>query len=130
MSTKKIKTVLIVEDETPLSSILRDKLTHEGFFTIQARNGEEAIATALRECPDLILLDILIPKVDGMTVLKEIRANDGWGKNVPVIILTNLTSNDEQRMRDITEAVPTYYLRKVDQKLEDIVEKIRKVLGE
>ena len=123
------KTILIVEDEVSLLNALRDKLTHEGFSALEAKNGEEGLEVALREHPDLILLDIIMPKMDGMTMLRKLRNENEWGKSIPVIILTNLTSADEARNRDITELEPSYYLVKADWKLEDVVSKIKERLG-
>lgn len=128
--TKIEKKILIVEDEASLRGALRDKLSLEGFTALEAKNGEEGLAVALRERPDLILLDIVMPKMDGMTMLKKLRAENEWGKSAPVIILTNLTSDNEQRNRDITETEPSYYFVKTDWTLEDILTKIRELLGE
>lgn len=123
------KTILIVEDETALRNALRDKLAREDFVVLEAKNGEEGLVIALREHPDLILLDIIMPVMDGMAMLKKLRIENEWGKTVPVIILTNLTSDNEQRMRDVTETEPTYYLVKTDWKIEDVVEKIKDRMG-
>lgn len=127
-NTKKV--ILIVEDDTPLRNALRDKLTREGFVILESKNGEEGLAVALREHPDLILLDIIMPVMDGMTMLKKLRVEDEWGKTVPVIILTNLTSDSNQRVRDVFETEPAYYLVKSDWKIEDLVAKVRERLGE
>lgn len=124
------KIILIVEDETSLRNALRDKLTREGFTILEAKNGEKGMEVALRERPDLILLDLIMPKMDGMTMLRKLRAENKWGKHVPVIILTNLTSADEQRNRDITELEPSYYFVKADLTLEDVVAKVRERLEE
>lgn len=124
---RKILIVEIVEDDTPLRHALHDKFEREGFATLEAKNGKEGLRIALQDHPDLILLDLLMPKMDGMTMLRMLRENS-WGKTVPVVILTNLTSDDEQRMRDITETEPTYYLVKTDWKIEDVVEKVREAL--
>ena len=123
------KKILIVEDERSLSQALVNKLTLEGFATLIAKNGEEGLDVALREHPDMILLDIVMPVMDGMTMLKKLRRESEWGKTAKVIILTNLTSADEQRNRDITETEPHYYLVKTDWTIEDIVTKIREDLG-
>src|SRR3989338_6361272 len=123
------KTILIVEDEVSLLNALRDKLTHEGFSALEAKNGEEGLEVAFREHPDLIFVDIIMPKIDGMTMLRKLRNENEWGKSIPVIILTNLTSADEARNRDITELEPSYYLVKADWKLEDVVSKIKERLG-
>lgn len=128
--TKTNKKILIVEDELSLRNALSDKLLREGFEIVEAKNGEEGLEVALREHPDLILIDIIMPVMDGMTMLKKLRDEDEWGKTVPVIILTNLTSDNEERLRDITNAEPSYYLVKSDWKIEDVVAKIRERLGE
>lgn len=125
--TKIEKKILIVEDEASLRNALRDKLTREGFTVLEAKNGAEGIEVALREHPDLILLDIIMPILDGMAMLKRLRGND-WGKTAKVIMLTNLTNNEmvanaiQQRSYD--------YLVKSDWKIEDVVVKIREQLGE
>ena len=121
-------TLLIVEDEVSLRKALVDKFTHDGFMVHESVNGVVGLATALHEHPDIILLDIVMPRMDGMTMLKKLRETNEWGKHVPVIILTNLTSDDEARARDITELEPAYYLVKTDWKLEDLVAKVRERL--
>lgn len=121
------KKILIVEDEVSLLNALRDKLTREGFVTLEAKNGEEGLEIALRDHPDLILLDIVMPRMDGMTMLKKLREDD-WGKTVKVIMLTNLSD-----MENVSEAVAQgshEYLVKSDWKIEDVVEKVREKLGE
>lgn len=122
-------TILIIEDDAPMLNALHDKLTREGFSVLEARNGEEGLEVALRERPDLILLDIVMPKMDGMTVLKKLRRESEWGKTARIIILTNLSSDNEQRNQDITETEPAFYLVKTDWTLEDIVAKIRERLS-
>ncbi|MBI3589207.1 MAG: response regulator [Candidatus Liptonbacteria bacterium] len=124
------KTILIVEDEVPLLNALHEKLMRNGFITIEARNGEQGLEAAIREHPDLILLDIIMPKMDGMTMFKKLRNENEWGKSVPVIILTNLGSADEARNKDATELEPSHYLVKTDWTLEEVVTKIRERLEE
>ena len=67
------KTILIVDDEKPIVDILVYNLQKEGYNTLEANDGEEAINIAFEKKPDLILLDIMLPKVDGLTVCKKIR---------------------------------------------------------
>jgi len=83
------KTVLIVDDDLILAHALRDKLNRDEIDVIQAGDGEEGLQVAFEKHPDLILLDVVMPKVDGISVLKRLRGDD-WGKNVPIILLTNL----------------------------------------
>ncbi|MCR4322903.1 MAG: response regulator, partial [Candidatus Azambacteria bacterium] len=73
--TQTSHTVLIVEDEPSLSSALKDKFIREGFHTLVARNGEEGLKLAQENIPSIILLDIVMPKMDGVTVFKKLKEN-------------------------------------------------------
>lgn len=112
--------LLIVEDDLALLKALISKFTKEGFNIIEAKNGQEGLKLALNKKPDLILLDIVMPRMDGLSMLKELRQDD-WGKKVPVIILTNLSDVDY----DIKEHNVSDYLIKSDWNLQDIVKKVR-----
>ena len=120
------KKILIVDDETVLADLLSAKIGSEGFSVIVARDGEEGLEKALAERPDLILMDIIMPKMDGITVLKKLR-HDPWGKNAPVIILTNL--NTAEAVEDSIASGAYDYLVKIDYTLEDLVKIIKKRLG-
>lgn len=85
-----MKKILFVEDEPSLLHVMRDKLSAHDVVYTEAKNGEEGLDLALKEHPDLILLDIILPRMDGLTMLAELR-KDAWGKTVKVMILTNLT---------------------------------------
>ena len=124
------KTILIIEDELPQLKSLVDEFTDEGFRVLQAQNGEVGLALALREHPDIILLERVMPVMDGMTMLKKLREKNAWGRSVPVILLTNLSPDDEQRMKDITTTEPAYYLVKSRWTLRDVVEKVRERLSD
>ncbi len=78
------KKILIVDDEKAIVDILNHNLTREGYSTVQAFDGEQAINMAKAESPDLILLDVMLPKKDGFSVCKEIRQTS----NVPIIMVT------------------------------------------
>jgi two-component system response regulator VicR len=78
------KTILIVDDEKPIVDILVYNLEKEGYNTLEANDGLTAVDTALSKKPDLILLDIMLPKMDGLTVCKKIRSS----LNVPILMLT------------------------------------------
>ena len=121
------KIILIVEDEKNLREAIGDILKIKNFDTLEAKNGREGVELALLKHPDLILLDLIMPEMDGMTALKKIRA-DAWGANVPVIILTNLSANSEQLVEDMVAHKPMYYLVKSDWKLHDVVAKIEEIL--
>lgn len=78
------KTILVIDDEKPIVDILTYNLQKEGYSTLEANDGEEAIKIATEKKPDLILLDIMLPKVDGLTVCKKLRHT----LNVPILILS------------------------------------------
>jgi DNA-binding response OmpR family regulator len=121
------KTVLIIEDEIALLSAIHDKLAKAGFNVLEARNGEEGLASALAKHPDLILLDIVMPRMDGLTMLGKLR-EDPWGKEAKIIILTNLSDSAK-----VAEAITqgTYeYLVKSDWRIDDVLDQVRKLLKE
>lgn len=122
------KTVLVVEDEESLCEAIINTLHLENFETLKAKNGVDAVSIALAKHPDMILLDLIMPKMDGMTAFKKIRA-DAWGANVPVIILTNLSATSDQLVKEIFTVKPLYYLVKADWKIHDVVNKIKEELG-
>jgi len=120
--------VLVVEDDLPVLNALVDKLTREGLDVVQAKDGEDGLVIANNEHPDIILLDIIMAKMDGLAMMKKLRAENEWGKNVPVIILTNLSPDAEEIKKSIAEGEPALYLIKTDWSMGDVVEKIREVL--
>lgn len=123
----KKNTVLIVEDETDLRGLLKDKLQSEGFIVLEADNGQAGLATALSSHPDVILLDVIMPVMDGITMLKELR-QDSWGKNVVVIILSNL--GEAEKINEGLEKNVFGYLVKSNWEPDDVVNMIRNKLAE
>ena len=85
------KKVLVIEDDPMYRRILVDTLKKEDCTVIEADNGKKGLETALKEHPDLIVVDIMMPVMSGMEMVKELR-KDPWGKDVSMIILINLTS--------------------------------------
>ena len=124
--TDKKKIILVVEDEEPLQLVLRDVLKVEGYDVIEAKNGIEGLEMSLKEHPDLILLDILMPKMDGLEMLKNLRADD-WGRRVPVIVLTNLSDN-EDIAKAVAEDVFEYFV-KTDIRIDEVIARIREKIG-
>lgn len=122
----KPKTILVVEDEKNLRETMVDILHLKKFLYLEAKNGKEGVKVALSRHPDLILLDLIMPEMDGITALKQIR-KDSWGKKVPIIILTNLSTMPEQT-GDLETQKLTHYLIKSDWKLYDIIKKIEQML--
>ena len=122
METKRL---LIIEDDGVLRKALSDYLVAEGFDVSCAEDGEVGVDMALSETPDLVLLDIVLPKKDGYQVLKEIKANAKTNL-VPIVLLTNLGSiNDVEKALELGA---TTYLVKSDYRLEEITTKIKEIL--
>lgn len=120
------KKILIIENEPAARKVLADKLTREKFLVIQAGNGEEGLKLALSEHPDLILLDVFMPKMNGLEVINELH-KDVWGTQVPVIILSNL--NHDSAMLEEIKHTQYEYLVKTDLDLASLVRKINEKLG-
>jgi two-component system alkaline phosphatase synthesis response regulator PhoP len=117
--------VLIVEDEDFLIEALEDRFLVEGFAVLKAMDGKEGLQSALENKPDIILLDIVMPVMDGVTMLHLLREKEE-GKNIPVIFLTNLSSAESiyGPLSDMSSG----YLVKANWKLDDVVKKVKEVL--
>jgi CheY-like chemotaxis protein len=85
--------IMIVEDDSFVMDIYQTKLSQEGYEVLPAENGAEAIKKLEKEIPDLVLLDIIMPYVDGLQVLRKIKADEKL-KDIPVILLTNLSQKE------------------------------------
>lgn len=120
------KTVLIVEDDEDMLGILASSIADAGFQVLKAQDGEQGLQLALQHHPDLILLDLLLPKMPGLDVLDELRA-DPHSRQTPVIILSNLTENDAV-YRSVALNSSAYFL-KSDTPLEQIVAEVKSKLG-
>jgi len=118
--------ILIVEDEPVISKVYSED---NGFLVVTAMNGKDGLELALSEKPDLILLDILMPVMDGLTMMDKLRSINTYGKDVPIILLTNLSPDERKVTRALTKNEPTYYLVKSDWKLSAVVEKIKERLS-
>lgn len=116
------KTILVVDDEKLISKALTKKLSDEGFKVEVAFDGEQALQEANKTKPDLILLDIIMPKLDGISVLKTLKASDET-KNIPVIILSNLY--DDKKVEEVLNSGGTDYLVKVEHTLADIIARVK-----
>ena len=120
------KSILIVEDEPDLREALKTVFTYEGFTVHTAPDGEEGLKTAFAHKPDIMLLDVLMPKKDGVTVLKELRA-DTWGKGVKVIVLTAL--DDLEKVAEIISAGGDDYFVNSNITLSAIAQKVKEKLA-
>ncbi len=124
--TKKRK-ILVVDDEKALRNALKEKLVSEGYEVSEAKDGVAGLKKALAEHPDLILLDVMMPKMDGVEVMEKLQ-EDKWGKSAKVIMLTNVS--DPVRVAEATETgsnnMTVYdYMIKSDWKLEEVVERVK-----
>jgi two-component system, OmpR family, response regulator MprA len=121
-----IKKVLVVDDERDLREALKTALSYEGFDVDTAEDGVEAFRKVKDMQPDLVLLDILMPKQNGIDTLRALR-KESWGKDVPVIIMSVL--DDMGRLSDALEAGASEYLVKTEISLGTIVQKVKARLG-
>lgn len=122
-----MKKILFIEDESVLQKTFEKALRAEGYDIISALDGEGGLKLAQTQKPDLILLDLILPRLNGFEVLKKLK-EDPQTKEIPVIILTNL-----EGMSDIDKALElgaTTYLVKVNYSLEEVIKKIKKILGD
>ena len=127
MEEKNARKILLVEDDVTLAEMYQKKLSLEGFDVLVATSGGEGLQVAINNKPDLILLDIMLPGIDGMTVMKKLRDNP-WGREVPIIILTNLNA-DDAILKGVVEGHPAYYLMKSSTDPRNLAEKIKEVLN-
>lgn len=118
--------IVFVEDETTLQKMLSAALKEAGYDVITASDGEAGLAAVQAEKPDLVLLDLILPKMDGFTVLGEIKKDEATAR-IPVIVLTNLESAED--VGKVVALGATTYLVKANYDLPDIVAKVKEVLG-
>ena len=123
---KIMKKILFIEDEAALQKTLGDALAAEGFKVIAALDGEVGLRLAWSESPDLILLDLILPKIHGLDVLRKLKENPAT-RDLPIIILTNL--EEAKEVETALALGATTYLVKTSQELKDIIEKTKKILG-
>ncbi len=120
------KKVLIVEDEKILGDALESKFKHEGFITLRAFNGQEGLDQCNKEHPHFILLDLMMPVMDGKTMLRFLRENKDFA-TLPVIVLTNAGDLENIRQTQMYYGA-TDFLIKSDTNTDDLVERVKKLL--
>jgi CheY-like chemotaxis protein len=118
--------ILIIEDEIAFQKLIGDQLKKDGYVITSAEDGQKGLAMAKSQHPDLILLDLKLPEMDGLSVLSELREDD-WGKTAKVIVLTNLEP-DKDILAKVLENKPALYLVKSNIRLSELKEKILNVL--
>ena len=119
------KKVMIVEDDEHITKVYEIKFTKEGIRSIFARDGEEAITKILAEKPDLILLDLMVPKIDGFAVLEQIKLHPETSK-IPVIVLSNLGQKSDQDRA--LKLGANEFLVKVDCSIQEVINKVKEYL--
>ncbi|MFA6307177.1 MAG: response regulator [Patescibacteria group bacterium] len=125
MPKAKIK-ILLVEDDSFLLGMYATKFEMENFKVIMAEDGEKAVRLALKEAPDIILLDIILPKMNGFDVLRQLKADPATA-DIPVILLTNLSQKDE--IEQGLKIGAADYLIKAHFMPSEVVDKIKKMLN-
>ena len=121
-----MKKILLIEDEAALQKSLGDTLRNEGFEVLSALDGEIGERLAKAENPDLIILDLVLPKKDGLEVFKALK-DDKETQDIPVVILTN--QEKMENVEKVLEMGAKTYLVKANYTLQEIVEKINGVVG-
>lgn len=123
-TTKKI--ILVVEDEKPLAEAIAEYLGSIGYDVRNAYNGNEALKMLQTTTPDLVLLDIVLPEMNGIAILKAMQAESSSAKNVPVIVFSNLVGEKswiEQMGLRVVD-----YLVKANSSLAEVAVKVKRVL--
>lgn len=120
------KKVLIVEDDSSIRKVLAEELSKLKINIIEADNGETAVNFALNEKPDLIILDVIMPKMHGIDMLRELEKEE-WGRNVKVLLLTNFA--DDPRVIEAVKQERIDLLSKGETNLRNIVNTVKNKLG-
>lgn len=128
MEQKTHKRILVVEDDQALNMALVEKLKQANMVVDTAFNGEVGLSIALEKKPDLILLDLLMPVMDGYEFMQELR-KDSWGAQAKVIILTNFSMSEEKVAQTVLEKKPLSFLVKSSTKLKNLMEYVTEGLS-
>jgi two-component system alkaline phosphatase synthesis response regulator PhoP len=123
---KTTKKILIVEDDLNYLSVLQQAFGEEGFTVVSARDGAEGLALAQTENPDLIILDIMLPKMDGIEAAKKIKESN---IAVPIIFLTNLGDTNSINKAMESAKLDLEYIVKVDVHIDKIISRVKEKLG-
>jgi len=123
--TDSFKSILLVDDDLTLREMYMERLKAEGFTVEMAKDGEEALQKAADLHPNVILLDIMMPKINGLDVLKKLKGSDAT-KDIPVIVLTALIQ-DREKMESITRGADDYIV-KSEMMPGDVIDKVKNLL--
>ena len=119
------KKIVIVEDDKPIAQMYKIKFVHAGFTVFLAENGLVGLETIVKQKPDAVLLDLMMPEMDGEEMLMKLRAT-GWGKDMKVVILTNVS--EEEVAKKISKYNISGFIIKAQYTPAQVVEKISKIL--
>lgn len=119
--------ILLVDDDQLLTRMYQKKLENDGYIVATAENGVDALQKLIDFTPDLILLDVMMPQMNGLEALKRLKEN-AQTQNIPVIILTNLGASEEDIQRGL-ELGAVAYIVKASNRPAVVVEKIKEILG-
>lgn len=117
--------IAIIEDDAVISQMYRMKFETDGFDVQLANNGEKGVALVEHFSPDIILMDLQMPEMDGATALATIRKNE-WGKDIPVIILTNL--GEEEAPKSLKDLGIHSYIVKAELTPRQVVQRVKDAL--
>lgn len=118
--------IAIIEDDSAIHQMYRMKFESEGFDVQLASDGRTGVELVRKFHPDIVLLDMQMPEVDGLAALRQIRAED-WGKSVPVIILTNL--GEEESPKELKSLGISGYIVKADLTPRQVVARVKETLA-
>lgn len=118
--------ILLVEDDKILLEMYRDKFTHEGFEVFTAVDGQEGIEEMKLVKPNVVLLDLIMPKVTGFEFLKLVKVDPTLNK-IPILVLTNIFADAEDLVKNWGVK---YFLLKANYTPENIVDKVKQILGQ
>lgn len=121
------KKILIVEDDGLLAKLYAKEFESAGYQTFHAEDGEKALGIAINDHPDLIVLDIALPKMQGTEVMSRLR-QDPIGAKTPIIIITNLNI-DDRILQDVVKHKPAYCLTKSETSPGDLLSKIKTIFA-
>ena len=121
-----MKKIAIIEDDHSILEMYTLKFEVEDFEVVTALDGEAGLKLIEETKPDLILLDLMMPKMDGAHMLKELR-DKPWGKNIPVIILTNISGNEAPEI--LSELNVIDYIIKANSTPQAVLDKVKSVLS-
>jgi len=128
MQNKKVPKIFIVEDNKDILEIYRLRFEVNGFVVVTSGDGLDFLSRVMEEKPDLVLLDLMLPEMDGFSVLKSVKENFDSAdmKNTPIIVWSNLSEDSD--IKKALDNGANYYLRKSDYDGDDLVEKVKDLM--